>query len=301
MKSRERILLYFSNYSPKSDVDRFAITQYCADHKIRIHIPKINENEEKISFDEFKEWLDKDCPESNDVITLGDGTAIIVKDVTFKQIIAGVTLTPNNELTVEDISFNAQPFRQATLEDKLRIQKELNRKNLSWNRKKKMAAEQIIPQNNKYIRISLLGEKIAFGVFREFNTEGKIVMYCVKEINKEVRYSLQDVLDELPEAYQIEAISNQEKSCLRNELAKVGKQWSGYSSRIEPLEYKQEKGATYYFINDALKVQSKIHKYPKDKQRAYGLNYFLNREEAQEIADAIMELRLKQLARKKNN
>ncbi|GAB6119648.1 hypothetical protein [Dysgonomonas termitidis] len=301
MKTRDRILLYISKYSPVSEADRSAITQYCADHKIKANVPRIDKDKEKISFEEFREWMEKDCPEINDIIVFGDGTLIIVKDVTFKGITAGVTLAGDNTLGTGGFTFNYQDFKQASFDDKVRLQKALNGAGLSWNRKKKQAAPRMIPENNKYIRVSVLGDKIAFGVFREYNPEGKIVMYCVKETGKEVRYSLYDILDNLPGAYQVEAISNQEKKLLREELKEAGKQWSGYSSRIEPLEYKQEKGSVYYFLDDSLKVQSRVHKYPKDKQRSYGLNYFLNREEALEIADAIMELRLKQLSRKKKS
>lgn len=193
MNVKERILLYFNSYSPESEIDRLAITQYCAEHKIRVNVPRVSGRGEKVCFEEFRKWLDGDCPEPNDVITFGDGSAVIVKDVTFKQIIAGVALSPEGRLAAGEISYRFQPFRHAGPGDRLRIQKELNRNNLSWNRKKKTVAPQAVPQNNKYIRISLLGEKLAFGVFREFNAEGKIVMYCVKETSREVRYSLSPI------------------------------------------------------------------------------------------------------------
>ena len=297
MKSKEQIISYFNKYTPKSEIDRLAIIQYCADKKIKINFADEEGDKENVEFNDFKAWFDKECPQGNEVIILEEKVLLIVKEVTFDHIVAGAALTKDHKLITEETAYSYAVYEEACIDDKVRFQKALNDAGLIWNKKNKKLIDRIQPQNNQYIRISLLGSKIAIGVFCELNAEGIPVMYCVKEINKAVRYSLYESMDNLPKHYQIEPMSAQERDSLNEELRKTGKQWCGHGRRIEPIAYKMENGVLYYFINDEWDVQAKIAKQPKDRKRFNKLNYFLNREDAKEIAEMLHEARLKQLAR----
>ncbi|MDR2626514.1 MAG: hypothetical protein LBC40_00580, partial [Dysgonamonadaceae bacterium] len=249
-----------------------------------------------LTFEQFREWFDKTLPAQNEVIVLEEsGTIGITKCLCVNEIVLGASLSPAGELSILETKIETTDYREASLDEKIRLQRELNNKGLLWNNRYSRLLGASAPMENIYLRVSLLGERIAVGVFREVNARGEIVMYCMKENGKPVRYSLYEVAGKRTD-YQLEPVSAQERKMLSDELEKVGKLWNGYAKRIEPLDFRLEKGLVYFCIDDTLGIRGiREKKAPKDHKRWQSGNYYRDRKDAEAMVALIEETRKKQL------
>jgi hypothetical protein len=298
MKNRKQVLSYLETVAVVEEKDELAIESFLSRRSIILDRNEIQQTEGKpeITFEQFREWFEKDLPDRNEVIVLEEtGVIGITRCLCVNEIILGVSLSLDGELNTGETKIETGAYRKASFQEKIHLQRALNSKGLLWNNRYSRLLGASAPLENIYLRISLLGERVAVGVFREINDKGEIVMYCMKENGKPVRYSLYEVAGKRSD-YQLEPVSAQEREMLSNELKKTGKLWNGHAKRIEPLDFRLEKGQTYYCIDDVLGIRGIIEKKaPKDLKRWRSGNYYRNRKEAEAVVVLIEETRKKQL------
>jgi hypothetical protein len=300
MKNRKQILSYLKGVRIATDKDELAIESYLSRRNIVLDLSKFRKAGKvalpDITLEEFAEWFAPDLPDRNEVIVIeASGLIGITGCLCVDELVLGVSLSADGLLTVSEARVAPTPYRQATEDEKIRLQRALNREGYLWN----LTRSKLLPTSpvadNLQLRLSLLGTRLAVGVFREISSDGKIVMYCVKENDKPVRYSLYEPVADSSD-YQLEPVSAQEREMLASELEKAGKVWNGFAKRIEPVNFRAEKGQVYYYIDDFMEITATQEKEkPKDLKRLRSGNYYRNRDDAEEMLALTEEYRKKQL------
>jgi hypothetical protein len=298
MKNRKQALSYLQTVVIAEEKDELAIESFLSRRSITIDWNEIKKaaGQTPITFEQFREWYEKTLPDRNEVIVPEESGVIgITQCLCVNEIVLGVSLSPEGELNTGETKIETNAYREASIEEKIRLQRELNKRDLLWNSRYSRLLGASAPLENIYLRVSLLGERVAVGVFREINDRGEIVMYCMKENGKPVRYSLYEVAGKQSD-YQLEPVSAQEREMLSGELEKTGKLWNGHAKRIEPLDFRLEKGEVYFCIDDTLGIRGVVEKnVPKDLKRWRSGNYYRERKEAEVMVALIEETRKKQL------
>ncbi|MDR2915746.1 MAG: hypothetical protein LBV74_13080 [Tannerella sp.] len=298
MKNKQQIVAFLKATRTREIKDELAIESFLARRGIYV---KFDESKKRghashsISFEDFEKWFDRELPGKGDAIVIGD-TIGIVQGLGFDSIILGVSLAGDGGLVTSAVKIPETDFRKADRAEMIRLQQEMNRAKLLWNKFNNEPAESILPADNLQLRVSLLGERVAVGVFREINNKGEIVMYCMKENGKPVRHSLYEIAGKASD-YQLEHVNTQDRAMLAGELEKAGKVWNGHAKRIEPVGLRVEKGRIYYYIDDFWDIIAVPDNYrPRDRKRLRRGNYYRNRHEAEKVLGLMVEERNRQLA-----
>jgi len=291
MKSKHQISSFLKMVTA-SEKDALAIESYLSHRGIYLNFPEQAADKplENITFERFKEWLEDDLPEQGEAIVAGNLLGI-VKKTDIHSFTFAVSFMEDGNFITGDLEIPVKPFRRANGEEILRLQRELNARKLSWNSFKNAVIESFSPVNNLQVRLSRLGKRMGIGVFREINEKGEIVMYCLKETDKPVSYSLCEVIGPASD-YQFEAINSIERKKLISWLEAEGKLWNGHAKRIEPVFFRVEKGAGYFYVSDYLEVIATTDHYkPKDRKRLIAGNYFRTRDEAEIMRSGFVDKR----------
>lgn len=252
-----------------------------------------------ISFGAFKHWVESGLPRVGDVIVFEHHCTIgIVSSINEKMIHLGVALLGEDGLVVSGVERSAIDFRYATEEEILKLHQFLALKGFTWNLwRNKFVKSKFSPRPNLFVRFrSYVDDDCGVGVFREINSEGQLVMYCVVR-KEQVRYSLYEVIGDI-NRYQLTSANKMDIAELKNELGKVGKIWNGYYNRIEPFSLFIDYGEKYYYINDKgeIKCATKNDSSAYRKRLACG-NHFIDLKHAEDMKEKIYEYRKIQLSR----
>ena len=270
-KSKSAIHDFFRCYRPKNETHELAIAQFCAQRRFVVSIDATPDKRLPVTYEEFRQWFETDTPRRGDVVNLvGQGISGIVETVGVNQSVCLYVSIRGNELNASSGCFDYTSLEIADKETVLRLQRVLYREGLVWNRWRNRIRSREIPKENVQYQISVLGRKIGYGVFREIDAEGRIVMYCMKPEDGPVRYSLREVVGPA-EDYQLEPINVGQREELAKELGKAGVLWNGFYKRIEPVNYLAPAGKGYYYLNEFWEVCKTI-----EQGKAKGVKYFNN-------------------------
>ena len=236
-KSKSAIHDFFRCYRPKNETHELAIAQFCAQRRFVVSIDATPDKRLPVTYEEFRQWFETDTPRRGDVVNLvGQGISGIVETVGVNQSVCLYVSIRGDELDVASGCFDYTSLEIADKETVLRLQRALYREGLVWNRWRNRLRPRETPKENVQYQISVLGQKIGYGVFREIDAKGRIVMYCMKLEDGPVRYSLREVVGPA-EDYQLEPINVGQREELAKELEKAGVLWNGFYKRIEPVNY----------------------------------------------------------------
>ena len=260
-KSKSAIHDFFRCYRPKNETHELAIAQFCAQRRFVVSIDATPDKRLPVTYEEFRQWFETDTPRRGDVVNLvGQG---IVETVGVNQSVCLYVSIRGDELDVASGCFDYTSLEIADKETVLRLQRALYREGLVWNRWRNRLRPRETPKENVQYQISVLGQKIGYGVFREIDAKGRIVMYCMKLEDGPVRYSLREVVGPA-EDYQLEPINVGQREELAKELEKAGVLWNGFYKRIEPGK---TKGAKYFNNGNYSRYRE-----PMEELRRYLLN-----------------------------
>lgn len=229
----------------------------------------------EIGLEEFKEWLEDTFYRGMVIYDQQDDIVGIIETAGYQTITLSVSLGREGRLLQEPISLERGNCREATKEEKLKLQHKLNDLKLGWNRRKQAIFKlDYALKDNQQVRLSLLGQKLGLGVFKEVDRDGQLVMYCVKMENEPARYSKHEVIGPV-EDFQIEPISTYERRIFSEELKEYGVAWNGHLKSIDYVRIRVVTGGTYYYLNDAFEVTHCVDNYrPRDTKRWKAGNYF---------------------------
>ena len=282
----------------EDELNRMAIIGYCTQQGISITFDNTDPELELITLERFTRWLNRDELKKGDVAChLAHKIVGIVKSADLWSLTIVIPVDVEGSFSTEERVVPCEECRSATDEEKVEIQRLISQNGKAWDTREGRFVDPYHPRNNNLIKISLLDKRVGYGVFREFDSQGNAVMYCVKMSGTPVRFSLNEVIGNMHD-YQYHSISTYDRIMLAKELAEIGKKWNGHAKRIEPLELRVAPGETYFFIDDCFDVRAtKDKEKNKDKVRAFSGNYFRSQEDAMEIRDKLIEMRNEQFLR----
>lgn len=184
--------------------------------------------------------------------------------------------------------------RISGLDGMIRVQRIFNNAGFSWNRRKNISFKRKFEiRENQQVRLSILGRKFGYGVFKEIDILGRIVLYCLKLEGEDALFSLHEILGPAEE-YQIDPISTYERKIFAVELATFGISWNGHLKQVERINYRMPKGGIYYYVNDMFEVVKTTDRYrQRDTKRLSVGNYFFH----DKIADKFREFLSKEATR----
>lgn len=279
VKTKNQIIAFLRTVRATEEVHGMAIMGYCKSVLgIQVDFNKNMEdrNLPDIKLEDFKKWLEEDTFYRGMVIySPHDSIVGIIGTVSYQTISLSVSLDRAGHLLQEPISLRREDCREAAKREKLRLQHKLNDMGLGWNRRKlAIFVSDYTLKDNQQVRLSVLGEKMGLGVFKEVDEDGQLVMYCVKMENQPARYSMHEVVGSVKD-FQVEPISTYERRIFSEELKKCGVAWNGHLKTIDYVQIRVETGGTYYYLNDLFEITPCVDKYrSRDTKRWKAGNYF---------------------------
>lgn len=268
-KSRLAIQYFFRYYRPEDETHELAICQFCAKRRFTVHIDGSWDNRKPVTYKLFREWFETETPNRGDVVVLPEeGITGIAEMTGVDQHIRLYVSFQDGKLDTEPKCYRYTSLRRADSAEIQQLQRYFNQNNLVWNDwRSKVKPRETAVENVQY-QISVLGRNVGYGVFREIDQEGQIVMYCVKLEGQPVRYSLREVVG--PEMdYQLEKINVCQREQLVEELSSAGMLWNGFFKRIEPVGYQLPTGSDYYYLNEFWEICK-----AKEQGKLRNLKYF---------------------------
>lgn len=167
-KSKSAIHDFFRCYRPKNETHELAIAQFCAQRRFVVSIDATPDKRLPVTYEEFRQWFETDTPRRGDVVNLvGQGISGIVETVGVNQSVCLYVSIRGDELDVASGCFDYTSLEIADKETVLRLQRALYREGLVWNRWRNRLRPRETPKENVQYQISVLGQKIGYGVFRK--------------------------------------------------------------------------------------------------------------------------------------
>ena len=192
---------------------------------------------------------------------------------------------------LEIIKARAEKNLGADKAEILKLQQACHERKVAWSRHKSKLIKRFLPAHNQQIRITVLGEKIGLGVLRQIKDDGEVVMYCYLKFNEPVRYSLYESIGQ-ESHFQFEEMNSPERKTFAEELHAACKFWNGRLRRIEPINYRGEKGEPFSFINNFWEIEVSVEeKRQKNLFLFKSSNYFRSKENCAEILEMIKKER----------
>lgn len=201
-----------------------------------------------------------------------------------------VRCTVDGNLHREEVVMPAADCRAATMKEKTAFQRILNRDGLFWNRRKcELAEASYIPHDGQLVKLSILGENVILGAFREIR-KGKIIMYCMMRENEPPRYSLNETAGDIDD-FQVAPIGSCDRNCFSAALKKEGLVWNGRLRQLETLKMRAPKGRGYYYLDEHFNICQVQDTYKKrDRKRREAGNYFTSLRDIQQVRECFMAI-----------
>lgn len=298
-KNRKSVQTFLGSFRPADETHEKAIGYFCLQKRLSVQInPKGGEQRHPVTYEQFKAWFEAELPGQGDVISFPDKGIIGIVDTTGIDSLDLSLSLKDGKLETHLLSVPSGDYREATPEECHLLQQALNREGLAWNRRFNKIIKRKVPVNNQRVQISLLGKKVGYGVFREIDNKGMIVMYILKRPGKAVRYSLYEVVGPA-EDYQLDQINVSQSKEFISSMKNEGKTWNGFLRRVEPIDFRVGAGKNYWYISEEWEVRVTVESNrPKDQKRFKGGNYFHNAAQAGSVLDRLIEDRNRMLAEK---
>lgn len=298
MKTKNQILHFLKQRKFKSQMDFDGISLYCREkYSIRLHNPSSFSSEPTaLDYATFAQWLNNGFA-AGDVVFWGENIGLIQDaDLTTAKICLKID---RNGPSFDSFTIPVQDITLAEKSASERVFDTLSKKGLEFGNPHFLISEKFIPASCNLVTFQnhKTGQS-GFGVVRNVNSKGEIIMYCYCVKNMPPKYSMNEYLGMIDDfSFSAFTPADYTRKALDIELAKVGKTWNHYLKRIEPLNMRVKKGERYWYITDKMQVTSDVEKGTATSNKRYlCANYFRNQEDAIRIQSEEMELRRNLLA-----
>jgi hypothetical protein len=299
MKTKQQIEHFLRKRKYRSQIDYDGISLYCRNKfNIRLHVPSSYSDEpEALDYSSFADWLEHGYGAGEAVEWDGNIGLVQDSDLTSVKICLRIDGNgPNFDSTLVPVQV-ITPAPESALK---RLYEVLRENQLEFGNPFFAISEKFVPASCNLVTFKChKTNKEGFGVVRNVNADGDIVMYCYCVKGEPIRYGMNEYLGSI-EDYTFKTFSpaDYSRKVLENELNKVGKTWNHYTKRIEPVNMRVKEGEKYWYITDKMQVTSDHEKNNATSNKRYlCANYFRTPEEANEIQKKEMELRRELLAR----
>ena len=200
MHKRNRVLSLLSSRKPATDTDKKEILSYCRDKRMHVYFHRDNESFEPITYDEFLRWYELQHYAVEEVVRDKDGTIYLVTGFESGESISGAYLNHYGEFIADPVALPvARSHKKGTDEDKIELQRAMNKAGYIWNPYKKTLTPNALPDMNDYITLWVLAEQVGMGIYKEVDDNGDLVLYCYADAKGNLKlddhYILGPVID----------------------------------------------------------------------------------------------------------
>lgn len=213
----------------------------------------------------------------------------VVSRVTEHCLVVPARCTTDGRLSLEEVVMPASDCRLVTREEKVHLQILFNEKRLCWDpRRAVVKANDFLPMEGDRVRISLLGEPVATGIFRQIDPHGYAVFYCLLLEDGTLRYSMSEILGPAS-SYQFMQIGSTARNKLSKAMEAAHVVWNGHLHRFELEKVSLGRREFYYYLDEYLQIRKVQDTYkPRDRKRKTSGNYFASFEEAHDVQECYM-------------
>ncbi len=208
----------------------------------------------------------------------------VVSNVTEECVAMAVRRMADGELCAEEIVAHIKDCRPATWKEQRALQHLLNERKLLWDmRHYRLKKNTYVPQNGARVQLSTLGGEVIIGVFKEIDSEGRIVMYCMMRPGERPVYSMREVAGVACD-FQIKPVGSTARMKLDRALAAEGVVWNGHLRCMEMIGTRLLREQVYYYLDEFFEICEVQDAYkPRDRKRMAAGNYFSTREAAENM------------------
>ena len=306
MKTKRQIEHYLAHKKYRSEMDFDGISLYCKKKfSIRLHrpsryYPEPTDDIRPLDYATFADWLDHGYG-AGDVVEWDDNIGL-VQDGGMEEVRICLKIDRNGPV-FDFLTLDGQLIHPAKENASERINKALEENGKEFGNPFFCICEKYIPYSNTIVTFhNHKTKEDGVGVVRIIKESGEVIMYCWYIKGQPVRYSMDEKLGVVSDfSFRQVQPADYPRKALDAALAKVGKTWNHFLRRIEPLNMKVAKGEHYFYINDKKSVIQATEKgTPTSHKRYLAGNYFREYEDAQNVARAELEVRLKFFAKPEN-
>lgn len=206
-------------------------------------------------------------------------------------VVVPVRCTAKGSLCDEEVVMHLEDCRPAIREEKRLLQRLLNDNRLVWDmRHCRLKRNDYVPRNGARVQLSTLGEEIIIGVFKEIDSNGRVVMYCMMRQGQRPLYSMHEVAGAAGN-FQIQPVGSTARMKLDRALAAEGVVWNGHLRDVEMAGNRLSREQVYYYLNEIFEVCEVRDAYkPRDRKRLAVGNYFATREAAENMRECFVSI-----------
>lgn len=199
-------------------------------------------------------------------------------------VVMPIRCTVDGTLCLEEVVMSESDCCPASSEQKVLLQRLFNSSRLCWDPRKAVVRENgFLPADGERIRISVLGEPVATGIFRHVDDQGRAVFYCLLMEDGALRYNTSEILGAADE-YQFQPIGSSARNKLSKAMEAAHVVWNGHLRCFELNKISPERREFYYYLDEYFQIRRVQDTYkPRDRKRKAAGNYFATIEDAHEV------------------
>lgn len=204
-------------------------------------------------------------------------------------VVMPIRCTVDGTLCLEEVVMSESDCCPASSEQKTVLQRLFNGSRLCWDPRKAVVRENgFLPADGERIRISVLGEPVATGIFRHVDDRGRAVFYCLLMEDGALRYNTSEILGAADE-YQFQPIGSSARNKLSKAMEAAHVVWNGHLRCFELNKISPERREYYYYLDEYFQIRRVQDTYkPRDRKRKAAGNYFATIEDAHEVCKCFL-------------
>ena len=206
-------------------------------------------------------------------------------------VVMPIRCTVDGTLCLEEVVMSESDCCPASSEQKTALQRLFNGSRLCWDPRKAVVRENgFLPADGERIRISVLGEPVATGIFRHVDDRGRAVFYCLLMEDGALRYNTSEILGAADE-YQFQPIGSTARNKLSKAMEAAHVVWNGHLRCFELNKFSPERREFYYYLDEFFQIRRVQDTYkPRDRKRKAAGNYFATVEEVRGIQECYLAI-----------
>lgn len=206
-------------------------------------------------------------------------------------VVMPIRCTVDGTLCLEEVVMSESDCCPASSEQKTVLQRLFNGSRLCWDPRKAVVRENgFLPADGERIRISVLGEPVATGIFRHVDDRCRAVFYCLLMEDGALRYNTSEILGAADE-YQFQPIGSTARNKLSKAMEAAHVVWNGHLRCFELNKISPERREFYYYLDEYFQIRRVQDTYkPRDRKRKAAGNYFATVEEVRGIQECYLAI-----------
>lgn len=206
-------------------------------------------------------------------------------------VVMPIRCTVDGTLCLEEVVMSESDCCPASSEQKTVLQRLFNGRRLCWDPRKAVVRENgFLPADGERIRISVLGEPVATGIFRHVDDRCRAVFYCLLMEDGALRYNTSEILGAADE-YQFQPIGSTARNKLSKAMEAAHVVWNGHLRCFELNKISPERREFYYYLDEYFQIRRVQDTYkPRDRKRKAAGNYFATVEEVRGIQECYLAI-----------